>query len=84
MGVGAGAAGAHLDGDVWDEVEGVGDGAGAVVRVVGAEQGAGRWHEDGEGIGGGVEHGGVEGALREGALAAAGEAQVEARAGCLE
>lgn len=57
---------------------------GAVVHVPGVEQEVGVWHEEGEGIGGGVEHGGAEGGLRGGALAAAGEAQVEARAGCLE
>lgn len=84
MGVDAGVAGVHLDGEVWDGVEGAEDGVVVVVHVPGVEQGVGAWHGEGEGIGGGVEHGGVEGGLRGGALAVAGEAQVEARAGCLE
>lgn len=83
-GVEAGVGGGHPDGEVWDGVEGVEDGVGVVVHVPGVEQEAGVCHEDGEGIGGGVEHGGVEVGLCGGALAAEGEAEVEARAGCLE
>lgn len=84
MGVEAGAVGVHLDGEVWDGVGGAEDGVGVVVHVPGGDQEVEVWHEEGEGIGGVVEHGGVEGGLRGGALAVAGEAQVEARAGCLE
>lgn len=84
VGVEAGAAGAHPGEEVWDGVVGVEDGVGVVVHVPGVEQEAGVCHEEGEGIGGGVEHGGVEGGLCGGALAVAGEAEVEARAGCLE
>lgn len=81
MGVEAWVAWVHLDGEVWDGVEGVED---VVVQVPGVEEEVGVWHEAGEGIGGGVEDEGVEGGLRGGALVVAGEAQVEARAGCLE
>ncbi|KAA8584181.1 hypothetical protein FQN60_007966 [Etheostoma spectabile] len=75
VGVEAGVAGVHLGGDFWDEVEGEEDGVGVVVRVPGVEQEVGVWYEDGEGIGGGVEHVGAEGGLRGGALAVAGAEQ---------
>lgn len=88
VGVEAGAAGAHLGGEVWDgtegAVEGVEDGVGVVVHAPGEEQEAGVCHEEDEGIGGEVEHGGVEGGPCGGALVAAREAEVEAQAGCLE
>lgn len=78
----AGVAGVHLDGGFWDGVEHGEDGAAVVVHVV--EREVGVWDEEGEGIGGEVEHGGVEGGPREDALVVAGEAEVEAQAGCLE
>lgn len=84
VGVGEGAAGVHLGGEVQDEVEGEEDGVGLVVCVPGVEHTVGAGHEEGEGIGGGAEHGGVEGGQRGGALAVAGGLQVEARGGCLE